>query len=337
VQQLDLLESRESEPQVGPDLASYDEYVVFFSGGKDSIACVLHLLESGVPRERIVLHHHLVDGESGAEHLMDWPVTWSYCQAFAGHLGLRLESSYRKGGFEREMLRDEQRTAPVVFYRDGEPIEVGGVHGPLGTRRRFPQLSANLQVRWCSSALKIDVGAAYLRNHPRFANRRTLVVTGERAEESTARSRYARFEAHRADNRAGASRRHVDHWRAAHAWSEREVWAIMERHGINPHPAYRLGWGRVSCMTCIFGSPAQWATIRKLAPARFARIADLEADFGVTLHRSMPIDMLADKGKAYPLDIAAAQLALSDNYSDAITLNPWTLPSGAFAEGGGPT
>lgn len=37
-------------------------YIVAFSGGKDSVAMVLHLLEIGVPKESIHLHHHDVDG-----------------------------------------------------------------------------------------------------------------------------------------------------------------------------------------------------------------------------------------------------------------------------------
>jgi len=40
----------------------YDKILVAFSGGKDSIACVLHLLDLGIPRSSIELHHHLVDG-----------------------------------------------------------------------------------------------------------------------------------------------------------------------------------------------------------------------------------------------------------------------------------
>ncbi|WP_431217072.1 hypothetical protein ACQ86N_22505 [Puia sp. P3] len=38
--------------------------IVAFSGGKDSIAMVLYLLEQGVDRRRIHLHHHDVDGEA---------------------------------------------------------------------------------------------------------------------------------------------------------------------------------------------------------------------------------------------------------------------------------
>ena len=44
-------------PQKGTpaDLSSYDRIIVSTSGGKDSLACVLHLLDLGIPKERIVL------------------------------------------------------------------------------------------------------------------------------------------------------------------------------------------------------------------------------------------------------------------------------------------
>lgn len=44
-----------------PDLMSYEIALVAFSGGKDSLGLVLRLLDLGFPRERIELHHHLVD------------------------------------------------------------------------------------------------------------------------------------------------------------------------------------------------------------------------------------------------------------------------------------
>jgi hypothetical protein len=49
-------------PRGQPDLASYDHILVFTSGGKDSLACLLHLLEVGVELARTELHHHDVDG-----------------------------------------------------------------------------------------------------------------------------------------------------------------------------------------------------------------------------------------------------------------------------------
>ncbi len=45
-----------------PDLQSYDHILIGFSAGKDSVACLLTLLEAGVSPSRIELHHHEVDG-----------------------------------------------------------------------------------------------------------------------------------------------------------------------------------------------------------------------------------------------------------------------------------
>ena len=43
---------RGNAPTRAPDLASYDRIIVAFSGGKDSIACLLTLIEAGVPASR---------------------------------------------------------------------------------------------------------------------------------------------------------------------------------------------------------------------------------------------------------------------------------------------
>lgn len=222
-----------------PDLASYDHILVFTSGGKDSLACLLRLLEAGADARRVELHHHEVDGRGAP--FMDWPVTGAYVAATADAFDVPLYRSWREGGFEREMLRHEAATARILFETPHGVMGAGGAGRP-GTRLAFPQVSADLSVRWCSPALKIDVGAAVIRNQDRFLGRRILVVTGERAEESPARARYASFEPHRSDTRGGARRpRHVDHWRPVHAWSATRVWDTLRRHGVRPHPAYPLG------------------------------------------------------------------------------------------------
>lgn len=328
--------------QVGdaPDLRSYDHVVLFTSGGKDATACLLDMLERGVDPARIELHHHEVDGRGPA--FMDWPVTGAYVAAQAAAFGLPLFRSWRAGGFEREMLRQDAPTAPILFETPHGVMGTGGA-GPRNTRLLFPQTSADLSVRWCSAALKIGVGAASIAGQDRFLGRRTLVVTGERAQESAARARYATFEPHRTDTRDGSRRpRHVDHWRPVHGWDEGRVWDMLQSHGVRPHPAYELGWSRLSCMACIFGSAAQWATIRLIAPALFERIAAYEERFGRTIQRARSIRALADLGRPYPAALARPDLvalALGETWDLPIRGLPsaWTLPAGAFGEAAGPT
>lgn len=333
--QLGLFGEEEPRHREEPELSFYEKFIVAFSGGKDSLACLLHLLELGIPKEKIELWHHRIDGVTGS--LMDWPITESYCQAIADALDIPLLFSWKEGGFEREMLRSNTATAPIYFQTPEGLSKTGGL-GPVGTRHKFPQVSANLAVRWCSAYLKIDVAAAALRNDRRFQNSRTLVITGERAEESPGRAKYATFEPHKADRRHGKLLRHIDHWRPVHQWPEEDVWAIIERHRINPHPAYWLGFGRVSCMKCIFGSPNQWATVREIDPDGFNTIADYEKQFGLTIHRLRSVTERADEGIAYKSAHSKwRDIALSKKFEEPIFLDSWKMPDGAFGESVGPS
>ena len=314
------------------DLASYDYFIVAFSGGKDSMACLLHLLDQGVDRRHIELWHHDVDGRE-TEGLMDWPVTADYCRQVARAFNIPIYFSWKAGGFEREMLRDGTATAPTYFETPTGTGRAGG-KGKPGTRRKFPQVSANLSVRWCSAYLKIDPAAIAIRNQARFTGARTLVITGARAEESASRAKYSTFEPHRAHT----AKRHVDQWRPVHAWTEAQVWEIMRRHGINPHPAYNLGWGRLSCAACIFGSRDQWASLRKAAPAQFAKVAKYEKEFGVTIKRSGSITQAADRGTCYQMTDDDIRAARSSHYTAPVIIDPadWTHPAGAFGDLTGP-
>lgn len=337
----DMTPSYPTEPDTltREELRSYDVVVVAFSGGKDSVACVLHLLDLGVPRERIELWHHDVDGREGSD-LMDWPVTRDYCRRFAEAMGLRVYFSWKDGGFEGEMLREDARTRPVRWENpDGTLGSAGGKAGKLATRRKFPQVSPDLSVRWCSAYLKIDVCTAALNNQERFRGRRVLVVTGERAQESAGRARYKVLEPHKSDLRDGKRyQRHVDAWRPVHKWTEQEVWAIMEAHRVNPHPCYRVGFSRCSCMPCIFGNADQWATVKAMDPERFDRLAAYEADFGVTLKRKVSLPVLASQGRSYPMGREDAEAAMRRTFDEPVVLEPgrWRLPSGAFGESCGP-
>lgn len=325
----------ECEP--APDLDLYDVFIVTFSGGKDSLACLLHLLERGVPRSKIELWHHDVDGREGSR-LMDWPCTRAYCRAVAQAFGVPIYFSWKEGGFEREMLRQDAATARIAFETpDG--LRYAGGAGKPNTRMQFPQVSPDLAVRWCSAYLKIDVCAAAIRGQTRFLGKRVLIVTGERAQESAARARYKPFEPHRADLRDGRTPRLVDAWRAVHAWDERAVWTIIERWLVRPHPAYCLGWGRVSCAACIFGSPSQWASLRRVNPAQFVAVASYEARFGKTIQRKLTVVQLADKGTPYPMDEADIRAALSEDFELSVFLTgaSWKLPRGAFGDSCGPT
>lgn len=323
-------------------LRYYDRILVMFSGGKDSTALVLHMLDlmqrAGMSKDRLELWHQLVDGSPEEPGFMDWPVTHAYCDAVAAALDLPIRYQWRDGGFEREMLRDGTPTAPVTVQHADGTRETRGGTGPAGTRRKFPQVSGDLSVRWCSAYLKIDVAARVIAADPRFKSGRVLIVTGERREESPGRARYATVERHRTSN---ASRR-VDHWRPILDWSEGQVWAALQSAGIVPHPCYYVGYGRASCAWCIFGGPDEWATARALDPESFGRVADYEATFGLTIQRKASVREMADRGSLLtpqPILDDWAPILMRRSYDRPVKVNPaqWRLPPGAYRQSAGPS
>ena len=314
--------------------AEYDRVLVGYSGGKDSTALVAWALERFAP-DRIELMHQDVDGGSP---FMDWPCTPNYVRAVAAALGLKVRFQWKVGGFEGEMCRRDRKTNPIRFeLEDGSVKEVGGTRGKNATRERFPQVSPDLSVRWCSGYLKIHCAERALNNDPALATGKYLFLTGERREESANRARYARTLLHSCHSES----RLVHHHRAVIDWTEADVWAAHRALGIVPHPAYRLGYPRLSCQHCIFQDRDQAATNRAISPVAFRRLREYEDRWGVTIKRDRTLDQLADAGTPYPEagDAALVALALDPHYAETVTVDPvhWRHPAGAFKRGGGPT
>lgn len=262
------------------DWSAFERVVVAFSGGKDSLASLLWLLDHGCPVEKLELWHHEIDGREADGFFMDWPITAEYCRAIAAHFGIPLYFSWKQGGFLGEMMRVNTRTRPTSFeLPSGEVKSVSGAprkdRSDIQTRLRFPAIAADLQVRWCSAYLKIDVCKKVFANDPRFESGRFLLVTGERREESSNRATYAEAVQHGTCN----SNREVIQWRVVIDETEQAIWDRIERYSIQVHPAYELGFGRVSCAFCIFGNACQFKTAQDILPEQFERIAKLEEFF----------------------------------------------------------
>lgn len=317
------------------DWSAYDKIAIGFSGGKDSLACVLQLLKLGCPKDKILLMHHEIDGREGSD-LYDWDITPDYCRAVAEHLGIELRFSWLKGGFEGEMYRENVPKAAIRFeLPDGSVGETGG-KGKPNTRRKQPAKVASLTTRWCSAVLKIDVMAAAMRNDETFnGGGAYLVLTGERREESVGRATYAEIEAHRTN----CNSRDVTHWRAVLDMGEEEVWDLIKEFGIRAHPCYELGFGRCSCAFCIFASPDQLASLREMMPERFQRHSDIEVEFDHTVDNKLSLPEMAAKGTSFVADKAAelSELAQATTYDAPVALgSEWALPAGAFGDSAGP-
>lgn len=174
-----------------------------------------------------------------------------------------------------------------------------------------------------------------IRNQDRFNGIKTLVISGERGEESKARANYAILEPDRANLKG---KREVDRYRPIRDWQEIQVWDIIKKYKIVAHPCYYMGFSRCSCKFCIFGNADQFASANLISPCKSKVLQNYEQDFGVTLKRTESIGDLIQKGTPYEsITEGLVKISTSKNYTGDIFTQNWILPSGAFGQSCGPS
>jgi len=390
-------------PELLP-LEDYDIIIVLYSGGKDCTAAYEVLREKGVPKDKIRLWHHDIDGGHPTRR-MDWPVTKAYVEAFAEAEGVKLLKSWRMNGFWGEVYR-MGASWPVQYEGDDREIHTCTLtkaqqrsqelrEGILsdakanelegyGCRNKFPAKSADLSTRWCSAYLKIMIGDVLLRQIDKLEelegigkrhkfpakgkpsvgrwcsnslkvslqssitaeleetkeNVKILVVSGERRGESAGRAKYNEMEIHRT-NATKRANRLVHVWRPVIDYHEGDVWEVMKRHNIRPHPCYITGWNRCSCMMCIFSLPRHWAGLRELFPNDVAAVQEDERRLGFTIDNKLSLEDYIGDAKSCVCrdDPEAIRQLITGNYDKScIYTKPgeWVYPAGAFkgSEGG---
>ncbi|WP_338149547.1 phosphoadenosine phosphosulfate reductase domain-containing protein [Xenorhabdus bovienii] len=114
---------------------------------------------------------------------------------------------------------------------------------------KFPML----RDRFCTDELKIQiVYDAVLA--PQIDDGDVIVQwSGVRADESTKRASYVRFEPDRRNDK------YLYNFLPIHSWTATDVFALHKYFGINPNPLYLQGADRVGCMNCVLCSKSEIA------------------------------------------------------------------------------
>lgn len=210
-----------------------------------------------------------------------------------------------------------------------------------GKRQKFPAKGSTHQGRWCSGSLKASVQDSVTANLTKTRKDiKLLIVSGERRGESVGRSKYNEIEIHRT-NAVSKHHRTVHQWRPVIDYSERDIWEVLKRHKVNPHPCYRAGWNRCSCAMCIFSTPRLFAGIRELYPKEYALLCQDEKILGFTLDNHCDLETYIGSADScvYHGDKEAIQSLLTGEFpvGSVYVKGKWKYPAGAFhGAAGGP-
>jgi 3'-phosphoadenosine 5'-phosphosulfate sulfotransferase (PAPS reductase)/FAD synthetase len=225
-------------------------FVSNHSGGKDSQAMLIRLLELVPARQILVVHASL-----GA---VEWP----------GAL---------------ELARDQAAAAglPFIVAKASKTL-LSMVEHRFNTRPEVPSWPS-ASTRQCTSDLKRGPIQREVRRFAKTHGFRTIVnCLGLRAAESPARSKRQPF------TQMGISNSVLTwfEWLPVHTMSTEAVFETIAEAGQVPHPAYAAGNERLSCVFCIMGSRQDLRTGARHHPELLQQYADLEARTGYTMHQS---------------------------------------------------
>lgn len=185
----------------------------------------------------------------------------------------------RELGIEHDrVFLDTGWESPLTYeYLRGE---LERVLGPI-TWLRGPRLMEDLvkhkgmfpgrRIRFCSQELKVFP----IMRHLRWLMDTAVDVVnavGIRAAESAARALMPEWEWQEGFD--------CEVWRPLLRWSEQDVIAIHQRHGLRPNPLYLLGATRVGCWPCIFARKSEVRLVAETDPSRIVRLRVLEQEVG---------------------------------------------------------
>lgn len=248
-------------------------FVVNHSGGKDSQAMLIKLLER-VPREQLVVMHATL-GE------VEWEGALEHAQRQAEAAGVPFYTAEAVKTFF-EMVEHRFKVRP----------------GPNSSC--WPSASN----RQCTSDLKRGPIEREVRRYTKGHGFTTIVTCmGIRAAESPGRAKQIPFRRNERNSIAG---RDWYDWLPIHDMSTIEVFDTIQAAGQEPHWAYAAGNQRLSCVFCIMGSPRDLANGAKHRPDLLAKYLEIEARTGYTMHQSrVPLAELIEKGNAQAARVAA--------------------------------
>ncbi len=250
--QIPLIATDDGADNAHAEIASGALFVINHSGGKDSQAMMIKLLEIVPIAQVLVVHASLGD--------MEWPDALEHAQAQADAAGVHFIVA-RAAKSLLEMVANRFATRPDA------PSWPSAKH------------------RQCTSDLK---RGPITREVRRWADahgfKRIVNCMGMRAGESSARAKKAVWSEHESHGKAG---RAWFNWLPIHALSTKDVFDTIRDAGQQPHPAYALGNERLSCVFCIMASPNDLRIGAINNPVLYARYCAIEKSTGYTMHSSM--------------------------------------------------
>jgi 3'-phosphoadenosine 5'-phosphosulfate sulfotransferase (PAPS reductase)/FAD synthetase len=246
--------------------------LIFFSGGKDSQACLIHSVQKyGVKNCEAVFC------DTGWEH----PYTYKHIQEVTDQMGVKLvtlkskkyegmiDLAKKKQCFPSTMARfctEELKSKPSIDYVLSQTEHLITIEG--------------IRAQESFNRSKMEPACTYFKWYfqPPMANGKTHSYR-------------------RKDVIKWCKSYSADKIRPVFEWSGQQVIDFIRVNGQEPNPLYSMGFNRVGCFPCIMARHFDILNIIKNFPDQWKLLKDIEAEFGHTFFTSVYIPKWAMTGR----------------------------------------
>lgn len=225
-------------------------FVASHSGGKDSQAQLIALINSVPKSQLLVVHASLGRAE--------WPGAMELARDQAAEAGIPFIVAKAQKSFLGMVLRRHESRPEVPCW-------------------------PSARTRQCTSDLKRGPIQREVRRYAKSHGFKTVVnCMGLRAQESSGRAKRSSF------SKMGISNSVLTwyEWLPIHDLSIAEVFTKIGAAGQSPHWAYREGNDRLSCVFCIYGSKNDLKNGARHFPELLHEYIEVENSTGYTMHMS---------------------------------------------------
>lgn len=241
---------------IEPKRDETQNYIIGFSGGKDSVASWIYL-----EKELGFKNLTCLFADTGHEEKRDFP---KYMQQLKDDFGcplIRIAPTLldMKGELKPENIAERIGGDPddPNFWNQELDMEKLAI-----LKRRFPSSMA----RFCTTILKLKPSKRWQEEN--YPDNDFIRVSGVRADESANRARQNDWEF---DDFMSSWL-----WKPIFKWTAEQVFEIHRKHNIPWNPLYEQGSARVGCYPCINSRKSELFHIGKNRPDMFDDLAAME-------------------------------------------------------------
>lgn len=221
-------------------------YIASFSGGKDSTAMVLHLIERRDPLDEVIF----------CDTTMEFPAMLRHVE--------KVKQVIEAAGIKFTKLQSEH---DFEYYLTKVPVPN---RKPTSSQYGIPGYGwPSFKIRWCTSNLKTNIIKAYLA--PLNDKYDVIQYIGIAADED--------YRMERANNQSPNHRHPLRDW----GWTEDDAMAYCRERGYDWEGVYEIfkdpktGRSRVSCWCCPLSSYDNLRKLRRHFPELWQNLLDLDS------------------------------------------------------------